>query len=135
MKLLNSLKHIILEEVSQSDIQDSIKNKKVITIYYKGKDNGGEGYRTIEPVCYGLSKKGNRVLRAWEREGASWSEKNKGNLLPGWRLFRVDKILSLKPTGDIYNEPRPGYNFNGDKTMASVILNAKFNNPPQENVA
>jgi hypothetical protein len=26
---------------------------------------------------------------------------------------------------------RPGYNFNGDKSMVSVIINAKFdNNPP-----
>ena len=29
----------------------------------------------------------------------------------------------------------PGYNLTGDKTMASVIINAKFNNPPEENVA
>ena len=128
MKLLNSLKHIILEEVSQSDIQDSIKNKKVITIYYKGKDNGGEGYRTIEPVCYGLSKKGNRVLRAWESEGSSFSAKNKSNFLPGWRLFRVDKIFTYKPTFDKFNEMRPNYNQNGDKSMIQVLVNTKFDN-------
>ena len=66
MKLLKSLKNIISEAASISDVQDSIKNKKVIIIYYDGDDNGGKGYRTIEPVCFGISKRGNRVLRAWE---------------------------------------------------------------------
>jgi hypothetical protein len=48
-------------------------------------------------------------------------------------LFRLDKILSNKPTGEVYNTPRPGYNFNGDKSIVSVIINAKFdNNPPQQ---
>ena len=37
------------------------------------------------------------------------------------------KILSNKPTGEVYNEPKPGYNFNGDKSMISVIINATFN--------
>jgi hypothetical protein len=46
-------------------------------------------------------------------------------------LFRLDKILSNKPTGEVYNDPKPGYNFNGDKSMVSVIINAKFDNNPQ----
>ena len=48
--------------------------------------------------------------------------------LPGWRFFRLDKILSLKPSGEIYNIKRDGYNVNGDKSMIQVITNAKFNN-------
>ena len=67
MKLLNNLKGLITEIAAISDITDAVKNKKVITIYYNGKDNGGKGYRTIEPVCLGFSKKNNLVLRAWER--------------------------------------------------------------------
>ena len=131
MKLINSLKSLVTEAASLGDVQDSIKKRKVVTIYYDGNDNGGKGFRTIEPVCLGFSKKGNLVLRAWESEGSSWSASNKGNILPGWRLFRLDKILSNKPTGEVYNEPKPGYNFNGDKSMVSVIINAKFdNNPP-----
>ena len=50
MKLLNNLKGLITEIAAISDITDAVKNKKVITIYYNGKDNGGKGYRTIEPV-------------------------------------------------------------------------------------
>jgi predicted DNA-binding transcriptional regulator YafY len=133
MKLLSNLKNIITEAVSMSDIQDSIKKKKVIVIYYDGDDNGGKGYRTIEPVCFGLSKKGNRALRAWELEGASWSEKNEGNYLPGWRFFRTDKIFTYKDTLDNFSEMRPNYNPNGDRSMDRVFINATFGD--EENIA
>jgi len=128
MKLISTLKSLLNEVASLSDVQNSIRNKKVITIYYDGDDNGGKGYRTIEPVCLGYSKKDNLVLRAWEVEGASWSEKNDGNFLPGWRLFRLDKIFTYKPTMDNFTEVRPNYNPNGDRSMKSVIINAKFGN-------
>jgi predicted DNA-binding transcriptional regulator YafY len=130
MKLYNVLKDIILE-VSFGEVSNSIKNKNVTTIYYYGDENGGRGLRVIEPFCVGTSKRGNKVLRAFEREGASHTGYKGEQPLPGWRLFRLDKILSNKPTGEVYNEPKPGYNFNGDKSMVSVIINAKFdNNPP-----
>lgn len=128
MKLLNSLKGLVTEAAALGDVQDSIKKKSVIVIYYDGDDNGGKGYRTIEPVCLGYSKRGNLVLRAWEREGASWSEKNKGNILPGWRLFRLDKIFTYKPTMDNFMDIRPYYNPNGDRSMDRVLINAKFDN-------
>jgi predicted DNA-binding transcriptional regulator YafY len=128
MKLLNSLHGLINEMASLGDVQDSIKKKKVMVIYYDGDDNGGKGYRTIEPVCVGYSKKGNLVLRAWELEGSSWSTQNRGNVLPGWRLFRLDKIFTYRPTMDNFIEMRPKYNPDGDKSMERVIINAKFDN-------
>jgi predicted DNA-binding transcriptional regulator YafY len=128
MKLLNSLKGLVTEAAALGDVQDSIKKKSIMIIYYDGDDNGGKGYRTIEPVCLGYSKRGNLVLRAWEREGASWSEKNKGNILPGWRLFRLDKIFTYKPTMDNFMDIRPYYNPNGDRSMDRVLINAKFDN-------
>jgi hypothetical protein len=75
-----------------------------------------------------MSKKNNMVLRAWESEGSSFSAKNKSNFLPGWRLFRVDKIFTYKPTFDKFNEMRPNYNQNGDKSMIQVLVNTKFDN-------
>jgi hypothetical protein len=75
------------------------------------------------------------VLRAWDNEGSSHTAYTGEQPLPGWRLFRLDKILSHKPTGEVYSEPKPGYNFNGDKSMVSVIINAKFGNEPQQNEA
>ena len=131
MKLYNTLNNLILEVVSRDQIIDAIKNRKVCAIYYDGDEPGGRGLREIEPVCLGTSKAGNKVLRAWDSEGASHTGYEGEQPLPGWRLFRLDKILSNKPTGEVYNEPKPGYNFNGDKSMVSVIINAKFdNNPP-----
>ena len=132
MRLLKTLKGIISEAASVDDVKDSIRNKKVIIIYYDGDDNGGKGYRTIEPVCLGVSKKGNFVLRAWETEGSSWSEKNKGNILPGWRLFRLDKIFTYRQTMDNFYTIRPKYNPNGDKSMDRVFINAVFDN--EENI-
>ena len=127
MKLLESLKTLLNEAVAVGDVRNSIRNKNVIYIYYNGRDNGGKGYRTIEPVCLGVSKKGKLVLRAWEREGSSYSAQNEGNILPGWRLFRLDKIFTYTPTLDNFTEARPLYNPNGDKSMITVYLNAKFN--------
>ena len=128
MKLIQKLNGLITEIAAISDITNSIKKREIVTIYYDGKDNGGKGYRTIEPVCLGMSKKNNMVLRAWESEGSSFSAKNKGNFLPGWRLFRVDKIFTYKPTFDKFNEVRPNYNQNGDKSMIQVLVNTKFDN-------
>jgi predicted DNA-binding transcriptional regulator YafY len=128
MKLIQKLNGLITEIAAISDITNSIKKREIVTIYYDGKDNGGKGYRTIEPVCLGMSKKNNMVLRAWESEGSSFSAKNKGNFLPGWRLFRVDKIFTYKPTFDKFNEMRPNYNQNGDKSMIQVLVNTKFDN-------
>ncbi len=63
------------------------------------------GIRQIEPVCLGTSKAGNKILRAWDEEGSSHTAYTGEQPLPGWRLFRLDKILSLKPTGEVYNTP------------------------------
>ena len=126
MKLTNSLRGLLLEIASVETIQDAIKKREVCIIYYDGDEPGGRGLREIEPVALGKSKAGNLVCRAWDREGASHTGYKGEQPLPGWRLFRLDKILSCKPSGEIYNTPRPNYNFNGDKSMTSVIINAKF---------
>lgn len=133
MKLIKSLSGLITEVAALDQVQDSIRDKKVIVIYYDGDDNGGKGYRTIEPVCLGYSKKGNLVLRAWEVEGKSHSRDFKGNPIPGWRLFRLDKIFTYKPTMHNFVDMRPNYNPNGDKSMSRVILNATFGN--EQNLA
>jgi predicted DNA-binding transcriptional regulator YafY len=126
MKLLGTLKGLLIERASIGDLVDSVKKRKKLIIYYDGDEPGGKGLREIEPVCIGTSKANNKVLRAWDMEGSSHTGFKGEQPLPGWRLFRLDKILSIKPTGEIYNEVRPGYNLNGDKSMVSVIINAKF---------
>ena len=126
MKLQESLKGLICELASIDDVVDCIKNKKKCVIYYDGDEPGGRGLRDIELVCLGVSKAGNKVVRAWDNEGSSHTAYKGEQPLPGWRLFRLDKILSLKPTGENFTEMKPGYNINGDKSLVSVIINSKF---------
>lgn len=128
MKLMPTLKLLLNEVASVDSIVDAIKKRKKIIINYDGDEPGGTGLREIEPVCLGTSKAKNKVLRAWDMEGASHTSFTGEQPLPGWRLFRVDKILSFKPTGEFFDSPRPDYNFNGDKSMNNVIINAVFDN-------
>jgi len=125
MKLYNTVKQIILEK-SLDQITNAIKNQNLVTIYYDGEDNGGKGLRTIEPFCFGVSKAGNRVIRAWEREGASYTAQKGEQPLPGWRLFRVDRIgsFNIKPT-ETFDEIRPNFNPD-DKGMVGLKICAPF---------
>lgn len=126
MKLTESLKTLITEIASIETVMDCVKNRKRCIIYYNGDEPGGKGLREIEPVAFGVSKSGNRVLRAWENEGSSHRGYLGKKPLPGWRFFRLDKIVSIKPTGETFDEIRPNFNPNGDKSMSSVIIVSKF---------
>jgi predicted DNA-binding transcriptional regulator YafY len=126
MKLYNSLKGLIVEVAAISNIVDAIRKKRKVIIYYNGDEPGGKGLRMIEPVCFGYSKKGNPVLRAWDYEGSSHRAYLGKKPLPSWRLFRIDKIVSFRPTTETFDTPRPNYNPLGDKSMTRVIINAKF---------
>jgi predicted DNA-binding transcriptional regulator YafY len=128
MKLYNTLNNLILEVATADQITDAISNKKVCVIYYNGDEPGGKGLRVIEPVAYGYSKKGNPVLRAWDREGASHRAYLGKKPLPSWRFFRVDKMEFIRPTQEIFDTPRPGYNPTGDRSMERMIINAVFGN-------
>jgi predicted DNA-binding transcriptional regulator YafY len=132
MKLYNTFKSLILEVASIDTITNAIKNKDKIVMNYDGDEPGGGGLREIEPVCFGYSKADNPILRAWDYEGSSHTGYKGEQPLPGWRIFRLDKILSFKPTGEKFNESRPGYNPNGDKSMTRVIINVKFDNNNDE---
>ena len=135
MKLKDSLKSLINEIAGLENIQGAVNNRKVCVRYYDGDEPGGRGLREVEFVAVGYSKAGNLVARGWDREGASYTGYKGEQPLPGWRLFRLDKILSFKELPEVYNEPKPNYNFNGDKSMTQVFAIAKFdNNPPQQNL-
>lgn len=127
MKLQESLKELIVEIASVDSVVDCIKKRQKCIIYYDGDEPGGRGLRQIEPVCLGRMKGTNNLaIRAWDEEGASFTGYKGKQPLPGWRLFRLDKILSLKPTNEIFDIPRPNFNPNGDKSMSSVIIVVKF---------
>ena len=126
MKLTEVFKLLITEIASVDSVRKSIEDKQQIIMYYDGDEPGGRGLRLIEPVALGRSKRGNLVLRAWDEEGASHRGYLGTRPMPGWRLFKLDKILSYKPSGENFNTPRPNFNSTGDKDMTSIIIIAKF---------
>jgi predicted DNA-binding transcriptional regulator YafY len=128
MKLYNTLKGLIVEIASIESVVDAIKKKRRVVIYYNGREPGGNGLRTIEPVCFGYSKSGNPVLRAWDMEGASHRAYLGEKPLPSWRMFRIDKIEFIRPSQETFDTPRPNYNPNGDRSMETVLINAVFGN-------
>jgi hypothetical protein len=126
MKFKDTIKDLICEIAHFDSVIDAIKNKQKCIIYYDGDEPGGKGIRQIEPVCLGVSKSGNKVLRAWDEEGASHRDYLGEKPLPGWRMFRLDKILVFKPAGENFTEMRPNFNPNGDKSMKSIIIISQF---------
>ena len=128
MKLINTLSSLLVESASYQSIYDAVRNRQVLAIYYDGDEPGGKGERLIEPVCLGESLAGNKVLRAWDYEGASHRAYIGEKPLPSWRMFRVDKMEFIRPSQETFDTPRPNYNPNGDKSMETVLINAVFGN-------
>jgi len=122
MKLQSLFEDIILEAVNRNQIITAINNRNVCTIYYEGDTISNPGYREIEPYVYGLSKRENPVIRAYQLEGKTDTPEN----MPGWRMFRVDRMVDFVNSGDIFNEPKPLYNPSGDKDMTRIYAQAKF---------
>ena len=128
MNLYSIFSELILEAVGKPRIAKAIDSHQVITIYYKGDDTINPGFRDIEVYTLGMSKAGNPVIRAWQRRGVTDTE------VPGWKIFRTDKITSWIPKeGKFFSKPIssrkkgvPKFNPNGDKTMARVDKIAKF---------
>jgi predicted DNA-binding transcriptional regulator YafY len=127
MKLYNLYKDIILESITRNAIIDAINNHYRVKIYYSGDGDTPAGHRTIEVYAYGTSKAGNPVIRAYQLFGETKT------IIPQWKLFRVDRIISWEPTGWVFNKPIsdrdstiPKYNPNGDKSMIGTVYNAKF---------
>ena len=127
MKLTEVFKSLVVEIASREEICNAIDDKKVISIFYDGDEPKGRGLRTIEPVCLFIHKdSGNTVLTGWDIEGASHKVAVGDGVLPGWRLFRTDKILSWNPTGENFSEMKAGFNPNGDKRASEIKCISKF---------
>lgn len=114
-------------EENLSAIKHAIQNKLTCNIYYKGElnENVIQGNRKIEPYTLGVNKKGNLVVRAWILSGISKSGNLKKNVVPGWRLYRIDRINSIGITYNTFTYPRKGYN-KEDKGMQEITLTAQF---------
>ena len=95
MTNLQSLGNLLLleQDTNMSVIRKGIAERIPISIYYKGPpDEVRSGQRVdIEPIVMGKNaKSGNLVIWAYVFKGVS----KRG--LPGWKMFRVDRINSAK---------------------------------------
>lgn len=91
-------------------IIDAIEQRRVIELDYH------PGIRFVEPHTYGISSDGNGLLRAYQTAGESASGEH-----VNWKLFRVDRIASLRVLDDSFDGPRPSYR-RGDSAMKNGIF-------------
>jgi len=143
---IKNFRHLLTEGVGQGDIINAINNHEWIYLYYNGDNKDGEnatGYRTVRPYVLGRNAAGNTVLRAWQDNPKnSWHFNNKATrpdslrhdywsdregAKPGWRMFNIDKISKIYPTGKKFNDENglpmipPGYHEGNDDDMTDVI--------------
>lgn len=86
---------------TDSLIREAILNRQQIEFYYDGH------FRKVIPAAYGLNKKDNPVLRAYQVGGFS-----KRGAVPGWRMFTVAKMSELFLSSDLFSETPVGYREN-----------------------
>lgn len=157
---IKRFRHLINEAVGENDIRKYIENHEWILLYYTGDEKVAKGVRTIRPYVLGTSKKdGGLVLRAWQDDTSnSWHFRNKPTRpesnpdmttskfhdywtdkegeKPGWRMFRLDKISHIHPTGRKFVDSSgnvmipPGYREGGDENMANIIAYVSSKNEP-----
>lgn len=143
---IKNFRHLLTESVGQDVIIKAIQNHEWIYMYYNADNEEGKnasGYRTVRPYVLGTNKSGNVVLRGWQDNSKnSWHFTNKPTRpdsskhdywtdsegdKPGWRMFRLDKISNIYPTGKKFNDANglplipAGYHEGGDDDMSSII--------------
>jgi len=143
---------LLTESVSDNDIIKYIENHEYLYIYYAGDGENKKGYRTIRPYVLGVSTSGNKVIRAWQDnkknsytfdnrptrpdsyEHDYWNDE--GGVKPGWRLFNLDKIEKVYPTGKRFHNSDgsvmipPKYKEGSDAGMSSIIAYVSTKNEP-----
>ena len=140
IKFKNILSQILLEAPSGSinkRLKDAIINRHPVSFYYNGpKGEVLPGRRVrAELVAMGLTKKGNTVVRGWVQP-PSVSKKgfNNGNQNTpeyGWRLFIISRMSGINIYEDeTFNQKRPGYNENGDKSLTSIEVKSNWGTLP-----
>lgn len=116
---------ILLTEINSSKLErviiNSIKKMRRLRINYDDTKGGkGKMQRYIFPVAYGLTKAGNKALRAFQTTGST----KRG--VPKWKLFRLDRIYSYAIGKNSFKEYAQklidnGFNISGDKSMTTIF--------------
>jgi hypothetical protein len=90
-------------------ITSAIREKRCLSFIYDGYS------RIVEPHCYGLTKKDNEVLRAYQIRGSGVH-----NNYDSWHLFSVSKMSFLQVTDETFQRPRPEY-VKGDSSIYTIF--------------
>jgi hypothetical protein len=105
-------------------VRISYDDKKKHPIKHNGKiipPNKGKKERYICPVAFGVTKKGNRAVRAYQRSGST----KRG--VPHWKLFLVDNIFNWSNTRRSFKDEAQhlidkGLNMDGiDKGLGNLM--------------
>ncbi len=121
---------LLKESVSGDEVIDAINKRRGVLITYHGEDNEHTGARYIEPYVYGLTTANNPAIRAYQYYG----DTKKG--APAWKLLRLDRVLSWKPTGNTFEiEPQArgwaAEAFNGnDKLLPTIYATVELGEKP-----
>jgi hypothetical protein len=104
-----------------------IKYGMIFLINYKGeKDKHFAGHeRTFQPMVIGKSSKGKILIRGFHLNG--WSVSSNRHVTKIWRMFRLDRVLSITFVGSFYRLPPSGYNMNDKGMRGGIIAKADFN--------
>lgn len=119
-KILREMK--LYESVSVDDINSAIDNHERILIDYHSVEDEDAGPRIVDVYAYGLTKKGNPVIRCFQPFGNTMSK------VPAWKFFLVDGIKKWQNTNQNFMEPADGFNPYGDKSMSTVLKITSFDN-------
>jgi predicted DNA-binding transcriptional regulator YafY len=108
-------------------LKDFINDKFVCTVDYRGERIGDilDGVRIIEPYTVGVMENGDTYLRAWLIKGISKTGKADPRVVPGWRLFRIDRIKTINSNNEKFEVPKKGYN-DKDTSMSEILFTAAF---------
>lgn len=102
----------------------------ILHIQYRGETGKSEdtfvqGHgRICYPMVLGKSASGKMLLRGYHLRG--WSVSHEGNVQKEWRMFRVDRILSMSFTGSFFRLPPAGYNMDDKGMRGGRLATADF---------
>jgi hypothetical protein len=138
-----------ITSVRDDDIKNAINKMLRVRISYDDKKrhpikhngriippNKGKNERYICPVAFGITKRGNRAVRAYQRSGST----KRG--VPNWKLFLVDNIFNWSNTRRSFKEEAQhlidkGLNMEGvDKGLTNLMAVSPITGkmiPPQNN--
>jgi len=143
MKLFEFYNKLLFEQNYRNQkvrsIINAMNNRNPITFYYTGpqeppRDKVLKGVRIrAEVVAYGLSKKGNEIIRAYV---APPSTSLKGFDKTNWRTFRIDRMSSIRIlTDETYEKRNDGQYKEGDEStlgpMVKTFFTIKWDKTPE----